>query len=311
MLKVSSARKYRKLPQHRKLTKFPVRLESFPKSSNMELPVFQKLPTFEALKCVKCNRDIRGPSYQCPRCYGDIDLSKRQEGQDYRICERCFLFKGQSCPVGHSSLKKYYKHCILSGVMDMSRSADLCQCNLGRTDNQPLNRFPIDLSHGHSDDPNTCALLHLRGRLNSARREALKKRISVQRQSQSANAEISNSVQVQSSTQNEDEVLDSSDSGSIHIIDGIIEDRQYKSRLKNLSISGIWSTTSDDIKSEAKGIISSFDSQVDKKINHEFRKPLRKWRQKKSKKLIRTFPLGNIHASLMVGPIIIENGSIE
>jgi hypothetical protein len=197
-------------------------------------------------------------------------------------------------------------------VMDMSRSADLYRCNLSRTSNQPFNRFPIDLSHGHSNDPNTCALLHLRERLNSARRKALKKPISVQRQPQSANIELSNSIQVQSSAQNDDEVLnDSSDSGSIHIIGSIIKDRRYESRLKNFYLPGILSTTSNDIKSEANGIISSFKSQLGKKIDYEIKKPFRNWKRRKSKKLVRRFPLGNVHASLIVGTLIIKNRSIE
>ena len=257
---------------------------------------------FESAICArpKCNRIIRGPSYKCLTS----GCSERS------FCETCFLRGKVFCLEQNHRYGKFYKHCILPEVVTPSRSFELCHCKIPGIGRGPQSKslFPVDRGLKHSRSNPKCGLLKLRKSLHHARAKSLKEplRLSQEKkpnklQKQGSRSFAALRAKRQSLKEGilpdwDDELetlkaVESSESSSDSLPELETAIREHE-RSKTIEGRGKFQVGSPQLSSD-----TIRQHGKDSKISNRMAAAVKK------------YPFGNVHVSLMVGPLLIENGA--
>lgn len=271
-------------------------------------------PVFNSAVCArpKCNRIIRGPSYICVRgC--TTQSSDGDMANLIRFCENCFLQGKALCPYQHQGFRKNYKYSILPDIITPAASRVLCGCK-----NIPFGaRFPIDMNSSHQRSNPTCALLKLSERMNLARAKSLKEPLRFVPKKEknllrklpfSANdaQRVENAHRRQSLSLGhrkdilpdwDDELdtlktIESGDDSLPEVETALREGTKSKGKKKG-TVSFDPNTTK--VESSAHHVRSK--SEKPSKISTSIAASLKR------------YPFGNVRMSMMVGPLLIENGA--
>lgn len=271
-------------------------------------------PVFKSAVCarLKCNRIIRGPSYVCVRdC--TTDSSDGVMANPIRFCETCFLQGKALCPNQHQGFRKTYKYSILQDTITPATSLILCECK-----NIPFGaRFPIDMNSTHKRSNPTCVLLKLRNRVNLARAKSLEEPLRfVQKKQKNLLRKLPTSVNDAQRVENahrrqslrlghrkdilldwddELEALKTIESGddSLPEVETALKERTKGKEKHKRTVSFDLDTT----KQESSAHHVRSKSEKPPKISTNIAASLKR------------YPFGNVRMSMMVGPLLIENGA--
>lgn len=224
---------------------------------------------FLPLRCSSCGSIIRGSMF-----------NKLDEGGAGSICEDCYW----AHHYGQDLFVKAYKHCILAEVITPAVSQNICRCSaVPHFDNSGRSRtlFPVDKEEKHLNIDGTggiqCGLLKLGELVAQAKYDGIQTVVGKRRKPSDASQ--------MSKQQKED---GKEDVGLIKVAGW--QKRQLRTvtrtSLHNAKqmIAALGATTVAD------------EAEADEDIPFFFRKYTKK------------YPFGNVHMSLRVGPLVIENG---
>lgn len=273
-------------------------------------------PVFNSAICArpKCNRIIRGPSYICVRgC--TTQSSDGSMANPIRFCETCFLQGKALCPYQHQGFRKTYKHSILPDIISPAASRILCECK-----NIPFGaRFPIDMNSTHQRSNPKCVLLELSKTMNLARAKSLKEPLRfVQKKQKNLQRNLPASTNDAQRVENahrrqilslghrkdilpdwDDELatMKTVESGddSLPEVETALKERTKIKRKQRRTVSFDLNTTKQE--SSAHHIRSK--SEKPPKISTNIAASLKR------------YPFSNVRTSMMVGPLLIENGAQE
>lgn len=133
------------------------------------------MPVFGPLRCHECNNVVRGILFRCTKtpCRAEKPL-----GSTDIICEDCYRSPKTLHPRDHLLLQ--YKHCILRDVITPEVSRKICRCSTvdrHDTDGQDVSLFPVDSRTSHQAFDKTgfvrCGLLNLGELVAEAKYEGL------------------------------------------------------------------------------------------------------------------------------------------
>lgn len=269
---------------------------------------------FKSAVCARpeCNRIIRGPSYVCVRdC--TADSTDGVIASPIRFCETCFLQGKALCPYQHQGFRKTYKHSILSDILTPAASQDLRECK-----NIPFGaRFPVNMNSTHQRSNPKCGLLKLRRRMNLARAQSLKEPLRfVQKKQKNLLRKLPTAVndaqRVENAHRRQSMILG-------HRKDILPDWDDELETLKTIesaddSLPEIETALKERTKSKEKHTRSvSFDPSTTKQESSEHHV------RSKSEKppnistniaaSLKRYPFSNVRMSIMVGPLLIENGA--
>lgn len=269
---------------------------------------------FKSAVCArpKCNRIIRGPSYVCVRdCTSDS--SDGVMANPIRFCETCFLQGKALCPYRHQGFRKTYKYSILPDIITPAASQILCECK-----KMPFGaRFPIDMNSMHQRSNPKCALLKLRMRVNLARAKSLKEPLRFVQKNQKnllrkLPASVNDAQRVENAHRRQSlrlghrkdilpdwddelETLKTIESGddSLPEVETALKERTKSKEKHKRTVSFDPNTT----KQESSAHHVRSKSEKPPKISTSIAASLKR------------YPFGNVRMSMMMGPLLIENGA--
>lgn len=271
-------------------------------------------PVFKSAVCArpKCNRIIRGPSYVCVRdC--TTDSSEGVMANPIRFCETCFLQEKALCPYQHQGFRKTYKHSILPDIITPAVSRNLCEC-----ENIPFGaRFPIDMNSTHQRSNPKCGLLNLRRKINLARAQSLKEPLNFAQKKQKSllrklPSVVNDAQRVENAHKRQsmrlghrkdiipdwDDELDTlktieSADESLPEIETALKEQNNSKEKHERSVSFDPTTTKHE--SSAHHVRSKCEKPPN--ISNSIAASLKR------------YPFANVRMSIMVGPLLIENGA--
>lgn len=255
----------------------------------------------------------------------------------YMVCESCFLYKKATC-LGKHALRKSYKHSVLLEVINPQITEKLCSCRVSRISSAGggAYSFPVDRHDKHS---RKCGLLLLRQSIIRARKRSLQDSLQPKQKSTKLVKKERSPRDSLQPKQKSAELMEKERS-----LRGSLQSKQKSPNLakkekretnfkwmdqttRNLSFPGSSSSLCDseeDLKTAVKKheITDMLkDVRDSETAQDEFLQALQISEEQTRKSLqsiggrrrfletLKKYPFGNVHMSLMVGPIIIENGA--
>jgi hypothetical protein len=247
---------------------------------------------FQSAMCGKCSRVIRGSSYQCIQSCKMTGVSLFNP---YMICEPCFLYKKTTCP-GKHALRKSYKHSILPEVINPQVTEKLCSCKISGISwaTKGAYSFPVDKNDKHTGK---CGLLLLRQSIIRARKGSLRDIL----QPKQKGIKLTKKKREKIGQPYKDTLSVSSLGSLLSLCDS---EEDLKGDVKEDEIDDML----EDIRNSEKARNEFL--QVLEKSEAQTRQALPSiGGRRRFLETIKTYPFGNVHMSLMVGPIIFENGA--
>jgi hypothetical protein len=202
------------------------------------------------------------------------------EGEQRKtICEDCY----RESHYGQKGLVKAYKHCILSEVITPVASRNICHCStVPHFDSNGRSRtlFPIETGENHRNvqDGMQCGLLKLGGLVAEAKYDgmqtAMKKRVKL-------------SDEKREHETREKEKKDKEAKEAAKVSNG-------RRKMKTVTQASLHNA---GLRTTISGTSATVEEE---EANEDIPFFLRKYTER--------YPFGNVHMSLRVGPLVIENG---
>jgi len=232
----------------------------------------QQMPAFKAKRCAKCNSVIRGCSFRSV---------KDPEGANV-ACETCY----RKLLYGHPDMVKDYKHCVLTNGITPEMSRKICRCDTVNTiDSQGRSKalFPLDPTEVHLNSSGAagvlgCGLYELGNHVAEAKHHAILNTTESQKSlSQSKHSDEAYRIKLEKA---EKKALD-------------------KAKKKKGYVPVRKGETS---KVDPKTTIGEYGSTA--AVTTEGYEAIPVY----LRAITDTYPYGNVHMSLRIGPLLIENG---